>query len=73
MLFNRSAHSAGPYSFCALKTTFGVILFAYFTLLHFSKNIGNRCIKGCGKLTFLIEKPTLGVPGSIDCAIVGDF
>ena len=56
-----------------LRTTFGVILFAYFTFLPFSEKSKNQCKKECQKLSFLVQKPTLKDRGSIESAVLVDF
>ena len=45
-----------------LRTTFGVILFAYFTLLPFSKNIEKSMQKGMPKVVVFDPKTDLGRP-----------
>ena len=48
-------------AFWWLGTTFGVILFAYFTLSPFSKKVKKSMLKGCQKACFLYQEMRVSV------------
>ena len=55
-----SKNQCKMYAFWWLGTTFGVILFAYFTLSPFLKKIGKSMPKGTSKVMFFGPKTRLG-------------
>ena len=60
-------------AFWWLKTTFGVILFAYFTLLPFLEKARKSMPKESPQVVFFVQKPTFNAQESIDSVIFSDF